>query len=162
MKIKFWGVRGSIPSPGPTTVRYGGNTTCIQVTTDAGEVLILDAGTGIRQLGHSLMASAPVRAHIIISHTHWDHIQGLPFFVPLFVPSSQIQIIGTFDPIYQQDLQTILSRQMEYCYFPVTALELNANIQFHSLREGESMSIGDAIITCVLMNHPVITYGYRI
>jgi phosphoribosyl 1,2-cyclic phosphodiesterase len=162
MKVIFWGVRGSIASPGPSTVRYGGNTTCIQVVTDDGEILILDAGTGIRALGNELMKNTPVHASLFISHTHWDHIQGLPFFVPLFVPGNQLQLYGTFDPIYNKDLQSILGGQMEYCYFPVRSLELKADISYHSLREGDTVQVGDATITCVLMNHPVLTYGYRI
>ena len=162
MKVVFWGVRGSIPSPGPSTVRYGGNTTCIQVILPDGHSIILDAGTGIRPLGLQLMENAPVHCSVCISHTHWDHIQGLPFFVPLFVPGNQVDMYGAFDPVYQQDLQTILTRQMEYCYFPVRELDLKAKIVYKTLREDMTFKIGPATITNVLMNHPVLTYGYRI
>ena len=113
MKVRFWGVRGSIPSPGPDTVRYGGNTTSIEVTTDAGHTIIFDAGTGIRKLGLKLMAEGKQEVAICLSHTHWDHIQGLPFFVPLFVPGKDVHFYGAFDPVYQKELHTILSQQME-------------------------------------------------
>ena len=162
MKVRFWGVRGSVPSPGPQTVHYGGNTTCIEVTTDGGHTIILDAGTGIRGLGMRLMEKPPARCGIFISHTHWDHIQGLPFFLPLFVTGSQVSIFGAFDPVYQKDLKAILSQQMEYCYFPVRELELKADISYTNLREGDVTEYGDATVTCVLMNHPVLTYGYRV
>ncbi len=162
MKVRFWGVRGSIASPGPGTVKYGGNTTCIEVTTDAGHTIILDAGTGIRPLGLDLMGRGQKTCTVCISHTHWDHIQGLPFFVPLFVPGHTVRFYGAFDPVYQKDLHTILSQQMEYCYFPVRELELKADIEYNSLREGAQVTIGDATLTNVMMNHPVLTYGYRI
>ena len=162
MKVKFWGVRGSVPAPGPQTVHYGGNTTCIEVTTDEGHTIILDAGTGIRGLGTDLVKRGPVRCSILISHTHWDHIQGLPFFVPLFMAGSQVSVFGAFDPVYHKDLKTILAQQMEYCYFPVRELELKADISYTNLREGDTFEVGDATVTNVLMNHPVLTYGYRI
>ena len=162
MKVRFWGVRGSIPSPGPSTVHYGGNTTCIQVVLPDGHSIILDAGTGIRPLGLQLMEDAPVNCSVCISHTHWDHIQGLPFFVPLFVPGNTVALYGAFDPVYQKDLQTILSQQMEYCYFPVRELDLKAEIRYNTLHEGKQFQIGPATVTTVLMNHPVLTYGYRI
>ena len=162
MKVRFWGVRGSIASPGPDTVRYGGNTTCIEVTTDGGATIILDAGTGIRPLGLELSKGGPTETAICISHTHWDHIQGLPFFVPLFVPGNTVKFFGAFDPVYQKDLKTILAQQMEYCYFPVRELELKADIHYTTLREAESFEYKDATITNVMMNHPVLTYGYRV
>ncbi|HON56324.1 MAG TPA: MBL fold metallo-hydrolase, partial [bacterium] len=87
MRIKFWGVRGSIPTPGKTTVKYGGNTSCIEVETDSGVTIIFDAGTGIRELGFDLLKrKKPISAYVLFSHTHWDHIQGFPFFVPIFIP----------------------------------------------------------------------------
>lgn len=155
-------MRGSIASPGPDTVRYGGNTTCIQVTTDSGAEIVLDGGTGIRPAGLRLMESHPVKCAVCITHTHWDHIQGLPFFTPLFVPGSSVDVYGAFDPVYQKDLKSILSQQMEYCYFPVRELELKADVRYHTLREGEVVEYEDATISNVLMNHPVMTYGYRI
>lgn len=162
MKVRFWGVRGSIPSPGPDTVCYGGNTTCVQVTTDNGHTISFDAGTGIRALGLELMKSAPVHCTVLISHTHWDHIQGLPFFMPLFVPGNKVDIYGGFDAVTQKDLRQILAQQMDYSYFPVRQMELAAEIAYNSIHEGARFEVADAVVTNVLMNHPVMTYGYRV
>ena len=162
MKVRIRGVRGSIPVPGPHTVKYGGNTTCIEIVTDAGDVIIIDGGTGIRSLGLELMKELPVKCSIFITHTHWDHIQGLPFFIPLFIPGNSIDFYGAFDPVYRKDLKEILSQQMQYCYFPVRENELKSDISYNSLIEGETVQIGDAKITCILMNHPVLNFGYRI
>lgn len=162
MKIRFWGVRGSIPSPGPKTVRYGGNTTCIEVWTDDGQLIILDAGTGIFPLSQTLLAQMPVHVHIFSTHTHWDHIQGLPFFIPLFVPDNKVSIYGAYDPVSQKGIEQILSIQMQYRFFPIRESELNASINYITLREGEPVTIGRTTIIPVLMNHPVINFGYRI
>lgn len=162
MKLTFWGVRGSIPTPGPNTVRYGGNTTCLEIRTPSDELIILDGGSGIRELGMKLLGQLPIKANVFISHTHWDHIQGLPFFVPFFIPGQEISIHGTFDPVYQKDLQSILSAQMEYCYFPVRSNELKANITYNDLREQQGVELESAKVCGILMNHPVMTFGYRI
>jgi len=162
MKLRFWGVRGSIPSPGPKTARYGGNTTCLEVWTDDGELIILDAGTGIFPLAQTLLAKMPVHAHIFNTHSHWDHIQGLPFFIPLFVPGNQVTIYGASDPISGNSIEEILQAQLQYRFFPIRESELNAKIEYVSLKEGESVNIGNALVTPVLMNHPVVNFGYRI
>ncbi len=162
MKVVMRGCRGSTPVPGIDTLKYGGNTTCIEVLTDAGDRLILDAGTGIRQLGLEMMASQPVRCALFVSHTHWDHIQGLPFFVPLFVPGSKVDIHGSFDPVYGKSLAEILAEQMQYCYFPVRENELKADIRYTSLREGEAVQYGSATVTNIVLNHPVLNYGYKV
>ena len=162
MKIRFWGVRGSIPTPGPNTVRYGGNTTCIEVRTESGALIILDAGTGIHPLACHLLDEMPLSAGIFISHTHWDHIQGLPFFLPLFVPGNHVAIHGPCDPISGQGIDQIMNVQMQYSFFPVREAELCADIDYLSLSPGETIYIADATITPVLLNHPVINYGYRI
>jgi phosphoribosyl 1,2-cyclic phosphodiesterase len=162
MELTFYGVRGSIPSPGPQTVRYGGNTTCLELRTDAGDLIILDGGSGIRQLGLDLLSQLPLKASIFITHTHWDHIQGLPFFAPLFIPGNKIDFYGAFDPVYLKDLKTILSQQMEYCYFPVRENELKAEISYTTLHEGEKIKVGSATVTCILLNHPVLNFGYLI
>ena len=162
MKIKFWGVRGSIPSPGPQTVRYGGNTTCIEVRSDAGELIILDAGTGIFPLAQTLLKELPVRANVFITHTHWDHIHGLPFFIPFFIPGNSVRIHGAYDVISSQGIEQIMNVQMQYSYFPIREAELKARIEYQTLEIGEAVQIGDATITNTLLNHPVIDFGYRV
>lgn len=162
MKVIVRGVRGSIPVPGPATVKYGGNTTCIEITTDEGDVIIIDGGTGIRPLGLELMKNLPVNCSIFITHTHWDHIQGLPFFIPLFVPGNNIKFYGSFDPVNNKDLKEILSGQMQYCYFPVRENELKASLEYENIREGQVIEVGSARVTSILMNHPVLNFGYKI
>lgn len=162
MKVRFWGVRGSIASPGPKTVRYGGNTTCIEVRTDANELIILDAGTGIFPLSQSLLGELPLTANVLISHSHWDHIQGLPFFVPNFIPGNVLRLHGAFDPISGNGVEQIMSVQLQYSYFPVREAELKARMEYVTLAPGEPVTVGSATITPVLMNHPVINFGYRI
>lgn len=162
MKIRFWGVRGSIASPGPKTVRYGGNTTCIEIRTDDNELLILDAGTGIFPLSQTLLAEMPVTANVLISHSHWDHIQGLPFFVPNFVPGNVLRLHGAFDPISGNGVEQVMSVQLQYSYFPVREAELKARIEYVTLAPEEAVRIGSATVTPFLLNHPVINFGYRI
>jgi len=162
MKVKFWGVRGSIASPGPATVRYGGNTTCIEVRTDNNELLILDAGTGIFPLSQSLLAELPVTANVLITHSHWDHIQGLPFFIPNFIPGNTLRLHGAFDPVSGKGVEQVMSVQLQYSYFPVREAEMKARIEYVTLTPGESIQIGSATVTPYMMNHPVIDFGYRI
>lgn len=162
MKIRFWGVRGSIASPGPKTVRYGGNTTCIEVRTDANELIILDAGTGIFPLSQTLLSEMPLTANVLISHSHWDHIQGLPFFVPNFIPGNVLRLHGAFDPISGNGIEQVMSVQLQYSYFPVREAELKARTEYVTLSPEESIQIGSATVTAYLLNHPVINFGYRI
>lgn len=162
MKLRFWGVRGSIPSPGPDTIRHGGNTTCIEIRTDDGHLIILDGGTGIHTLAQSLLKEMPVEANIFITHSHWDHIHGLPFFVPIFIPGNTIKIHGAFDPVSGQGIEQIMAVQMQYSFFPIREAELRARIEYRTLMPGEQIQIGDATITPLLLNHPVVDYGYRI
>lgn len=162
MKIKMWGVRGSIPSPGPRTARYGGNTTCIEVRSDADKLIILDAGTGIFPLAQTLLAQLPVTANIFITHTHWDHIQGLPFFVPLYIPGNTVRIHGAYDIVNMEGIEQVMNVQMQYSYFPIREAELRAGIEYRTLTIGEPVVIADASVMPVLLNHPVTNLGYRI
>ena len=164
MRIRFWGTRGSIPTPGPGTVRYGGNTSCVEVRTDAGQLLVLDCGTGARALGVSLVEEAAARGTppagaILIGHTHWDHIHGLPFFAPLFIPGSQWDVYGPRGIV--RSLDGVLAGQMEYQYFPVGLDEVSAEVRYHDLVEGV-FQVGDATIRTQYLNHPALTLAFRI
>ena len=159
-RIQFWGTRGSLAKPGPNTLRYGGNTTCVQLNSPGGSLVIIDAGTGAHELGQSLLANAqaPLRGSLLISHTHWDHIQGVPFFAPLFVRGSQWDIYGPAG--LGHSLRETLAGQMQYSYFPIALDELGANIRFHDLVEG-TFEIDDIRVTTRYLNHPALTLGYR-
>ncbi len=160
IRIKFWGVRGSIPTPGPATLRYGGNTPCIEMQFSNGAHFILDAGTGIRELGnHLLEKGAPVNAYIFISHFHWDHIQGLPFFRPAFVKGNKFIIIGSDDTNVKLD--EIISFQMNPTYFPVAIEDMQADIRFRSVGEGK-FQFGGITVETIYLNHPGYALGYRI
>lgn len=162
MKLKFWGVRGSIPSPGEKTVRYGGNTTCLEVRTDANELIILDGGTGIFPLAQALLKEMPLTASILNTHSHWDHIQGLPFFIPIFIPGNKIKLFGGFDPITGEGPERIMNVQLQYSYFPVREAEMKSQFEYVSVMPSQVFSIGDATITPIMLSHPVINLGYRI
>jgi CheY-like chemotaxis protein len=161
MLVRFWGTRGSLAKPGPTTVRYGGNTSCVEVRLADGTLIVLDCGTGAHALGQALQSSCagPLRGHLLITHTHWDHIQGFPFFQPLFVPGNQWDLYAPGSG--GQQLETTLAGQMEYTYFPVTLEQLDATIRFHDLVESQ-FSIGRARIVTQYLNHPALTLGYRL
>ena len=162
MKLKFWGVRGSIPSPGEKTVRYGGNTTCIEIRSDDNDLIILDGGTGIFPLAQTLLKELPVTAHIFNTHSHWDHIQGLPFFIPIFIPGNTIKLYGSFDPIAGSGPEHIMNVQLQYSYFPVREVEMKSNFEYVALMLNEPVKIGSATVTPILLNHPVVDLGYRI
>src|SRR5437879_1617096 len=135
MRVRFWGTRGSVPTPGQSTVRYGGNTACVELRTNAGAFIIFDSGTGIRELGlHLARQGGPVSAHLMLGHTHWDHISGFPFFTPLFVPGNHVTIYGARD--LDRSLRDVLAGQMHYTYFPVPLVDLRADIEFSELEHG--------------------------
>ncbi|MBI2252917.1 MAG: MBL fold metallo-hydrolase [Armatimonadetes bacterium] len=159
MKIKFWGVRGSIPTPGPQTVKYGGNTSCLEIITKQG-LLIIDSGSGIRELGKNLLEkNEAVKGNILLSHTHWDHIQGFPFFIPAFEKGNEFNIYG---PYYvHKKLEDVLAGQMEYRYFPITLDKMHSRINFKDLKE-ETLEIDDCIITTKFLNHTSPTLGFKI
>ncbi len=161
MKVKFWGVRGSIPTPGLKTVRVGGNTACIEIQPDAERLFIMDAGSGIRELGLDIMRRGNigrVKAHIFLSHTHWDHIHGFPFFVPAFIPGNQLMFYGPVN--YNERLEDIVSGQMKYSYFPVKLDHMAAKISFTELKEC-TFSVEDVRVSAKYLNHPILTLGYR-
>lgn len=161
MELRFWGTRGSIASPGPSTNRYGGNTSCVEVVTKSGRRYIFDAGTGARALGAHLMANAPkpIAATILLSHTHWDHIQGFPFFTPLFVPGNRFTVCGPQGS--NNSLPEVLAGQMEYTYFPVELSQLGAEIIYRDINEGNE-EIDGIRISAQALNHPARALGYRI
>jgi phosphoribosyl 1,2-cyclic phosphodiesterase len=161
MLARFWGTRGSIAAPGPDTNHFGGNTSCVELTTPSGGVLVLDCGTGARSLGNRLLASAsgPVAATILLTHTHWDHIQGFPFFAPLFQPGNRFKVFGPEGA--RLSLRDVLAGQMEHHYFPVELDQLAARISYEDLGEG-AYEMDGVRVRAQKMNHPSPTLGYRI
>ncbi|MBC6418465.1 MAG: MBL fold metallo-hydrolase [Prochloron sp. SP5CPC1] len=159
-KINFWGVRGSIPCPGAETVRYGGNTSCVEMEV-GGERLIFDGGTGLRVLGQSLLSKMPVSAHLFFSHTHWDHIQGFPFFSPAFIKGNTFKIYGARTPS-GATIKQCLNEQMLHPNFPVPLQIMQADLQFYDLEIGEKLVLGDITIYTAKLNHPGEAVGYRV
>jgi phosphoribosyl 1,2-cyclic phosphodiesterase len=159
--LRFWGVRGSIPTPGPTTVKYGGNTSCVEVRAD-GQIIILDAGTGLRLLGRALMAEfddQPLDLTVLLTHTHWDHIQGIPFFLPVYKPHNQLRILGYEGA--RHGLDNVLTSQMESPFFPIGLREVPANVGIEELKE-MTFQLGSVRVEACFANHPGICVGYRL
>jgi len=154
-------VRGSIPTPGPGTVQYGGNTSCVEIRAD-GEIIILDAGSGIRQLGLALtreFKDQPIDLTLLITHTHWDHIQGFPFFTPAYNPQNKLRVLGYEGA--REGLYSTLTYQMESPYFPVSLQHVPGNIDVTELKELEFF-VGRVRVEAVFVNHPGICVGYRL
>jgi phosphoribosyl 1,2-cyclic phosphodiesterase len=162
VRIKFWGVRGSTPTPQIENLKFGGNTACLEVRNGANECVIFDAGSGIRALGQTLMqeaAGAPINTKIFLTHFHWDHIQGIPFFAPLYGPKNHISF---FSGSTGRPLQETLEGQMAKPYFPIDFGQVAAKRDFHQIETGGSIKVGDLTITPFPLNHPQGASGYRI
>ena len=160
-KISFWGVRGSIPTPGQDTVGVGGNTSCVEVRAD-GEHIIFDAGSGLRPLGRALVkefGTRPLKTTVLITHTHWDHIQGFPFFVPAYDPANSVRILGYEGA--RNDLQATLAGQMESPYFPIALAQMPGNIVIEELKSLD-FKIGPIVGRTCHVNHPGVCVGYRL
>ncbi len=163
MHIRFWGTRGSIPTPGPTTVRYGGNTACVEVRDSSGALLILDAGTGLRELGIALMSSngnKPFTIELLLSHLHWDHIQGIPFFRPAYVPNSAMRITGPKQ--HSTSMKELLGLGMDDPFFPVDLDDLPAKIVIAEMEHGSDERIGPYRVRAASIVHPAPALAYRI
>ena len=158
LSIKFWGVRGSIPAPGTSTVRFGGNTSCVEVRS-GDDLCIFDMGSGLRALGQSF-GPKPAKASMFLSHYHWDHIQGLPFFGPAYNPGSTIDIYG---PVRDgRDVRNILSGQMVAPYFPVTIDAFRAKLGFHTITGGQTVMVGKLAVRADELHHPNGVLAFRI
>jgi phosphoribosyl 1,2-cyclic phosphodiesterase len=161
VRIRFWGVRGSIPTPGPSTVYFGGNTSCVEVRAD-GQLIILDAGTGIRSLGLALteeFKDRPIDLTLLITHTHWDHIQGFPFFPVAYNPKNTIRVLA-FEGA-RKSLESTLSSQMESPYFPISMQQMPGNIAIEELKNMQ-FEIGPVKVQAIYTNHPGVCVGYKL
>lgn len=166
MKLRFWGVRGSIPCPGSHTMKYGGNGACMELRVEGrDEVIVIDAGSGIRELGNSLVANelpgGPLKLALYLSHTHWDHIMGFPYFTPIYIPGTKMVVHG---PVTYEDdpLKDVVGGQMKYRYFPINVGELASDIEYKRLREEPDMDLGGGLmLTTKFLNHPITALGYR-
>ena len=160
MKLTFWGTRGSLPSPGRDTVRYGGNTPCVEVRLANNNLIIFDAGTGLRGLGDAITAAGgSLKAYLAISHPHWDHIQGFPFFKPAFIPGNELTIIGA--QTRNITLRQMIASQMDQIFFPVQLNELKAKIRFLPVRE-ETVPVFEGMLSSMFVYHPTYALGYRL
>ena len=160
MRVKFWGTRGTRPTPGRRTLRYGGNTTCLEIRDRDDNLLIIDSGSGIAELGARLGQEEPLQAHLLITHTHLDHIQGFPFFSPAFTQGTHLTIVGPAGSA--KSLQAAFADQMDPAYFPVRLDHVPADLEFIERNPGETFEVGGLRITPLLLMHPIPTFGYRL
>ncbi len=165
IRVRFWGVRGSVPCPGPATVKFGGNTSCLELRFgEEDRLIVIDAGTGIRELAGHIMKNdlprGPIKTDLFLTHTHWDHIMGFPFFIPLFIPNTELKVFGPVT--YEEDtLDKIVGGMLSYRYWPVRLTELAAKIEYHNLKEGSKDLGGGVWLTTKYLNHPILVLGYR-
>jgi phosphoribosyl 1,2-cyclic phosphodiesterase len=160
MNIKFWGTRGSIPVPGKDTTIYGGNTTCLEITLESGKVIIVDSGTGIRPLGEQLIGDrAKVDIHLLITHIHWDHVWGFPFFDPVYEPTSKITIDGF--PTCMKGLRATFDNRMGDGFFPIKFDDLKAEIRYLDTLNHGALNIDSVVIDSVPLQHPQGGFGFR-
>ena len=162
MQITFWGVRGSYPVPGAATVRYGGQTSCVEARSAKGECLIVDAGTGLRALGNKLMreATGPQKYNVLLSHVHWDHIQGLPFFSPAYVPGTRIAVHALLTAA--DELNSVIGGITRHEFFPMPLEAVPAVFEFHQVEPGVEFDLGGFHVTPIALNHPFGSVGYRL
>ncbi len=162
MQITFWGVRGSYPVPGAATVRYGGQTSCVEVRSAAGETLIVDAGTGMRALGNKLLGEATQAQHyhVLLSHVHWDHIQGLPFFSPVYIAGTRVSIYALLTAA--DELQQVIGGITRHEFFPVSLEAVPAQFEFHQVEPGVDFDLGAFHVMPIALNHPFGSVGYRV
>ena len=166
LSVQLWGVRGSIPCPGSTTQKYGGNGACIEIRVgEEDRLIIIDGGSGIRQLGNHVMKTdmpkGPISIDLFLSHTHWDHIMGFPFFIPIYLPTTKMKVYGPVS--FEEDsLEEVVGGQMKYRYFPVNLGELSSNISYHRLKETPNIDMGGGLLVSTkLLNHPITALGYK-
>ncbi|HUG55444.1 MAG TPA: MBL fold metallo-hydrolase, partial [Candidatus Limnocylindrales bacterium] len=159
MRLRFWGTRGSIPTPGQRTVRYGGNTACVEVRDTSGELLVLDAGTGLRELGIARDGAGPLTIHLVLSHLHWDHIQGIPFFRPAYAPHNTRHLYG---PAQGTPLRLLLGLGMDDPFFPVALDALPVKPTVHEVASGETIRMGPFTVRAAAIFHTSPALAYRI
>ena len=157
--VDFWGVRGSVPSPGPKTTRYGGNTSCVSITAD-NKILILDAGTGIRNLGSAIISKPDLEIFVIVTHSHWDHIQGFPFFTPIYQPNRPVHMFPTLHK--KNVVLASLIDQMDGAHFPVTPDQVPSSFNFITENPLEFLAEKGFQVELIPMNHPGKAFGYKI
>ncbi len=168
MRIRFWGVHGSLPRPGHKTLKYGGNTACVEVEGEDGTLLIFDAGTGIRELGDDLLRRSAhpsgkppmIEAHIFISHFHWDHVQGFSFFAPAFIKGNKVHLYGAHH--LDSTIRTTLKNQLAEPNWPIGLDDMDAQLHFHDVNPGDEFSIKDVAVKVGKLNHPGGGLGYRV